>query len=82
MFVLRFTPNHKSLKYKCPNYCYVGFRYNHLRGRVDTRELKLVSLILEFDKLSSKAQTMESLTNLQALNSSKVIIKWVMFKVR
>ena len=27
MSILRSTPNHIPLKYKCPHYCYVGFRH-------------------------------------------------------
>ena len=29
--VLRSTPNHMFFKYRCPDYCSVGFRHVHLR---------------------------------------------------
>jgi len=47
----------------------------HTRTQVESSNLQNRSLILGFDNHSSKAQTSESSTNLQALNSLR-IVKW------
>ena len=44
MYVLRSTPYHISLKYRCPDYCYVGIRYVYLTHYLNRDVLLLLNI--------------------------------------